>query len=362
VTGGAGFIGSRFVLHRLGDPQVVRLVVIDSLSYAGSRERLDGVRNDPRLEFVHGDVRDGRLVAGLIAEEDLRLVVHFAAETHVDRSLHDPLSFVDTNIGGTAALLEAARQGWRSPQGCLFHHVSTDEIYGPVPEARPAAGDGTPFDPRSPYAASKAGAEHLVRAWGASFGLPVSISQAVNCYGPAQYPEKLVPTVLLSALLGLPIPVYGDGLQVRDWLHADDFVAGLALALEAAEPGRCWRFAGESPVANRNLVAALCESVDALFRIRPELARTFPDAPGAAGRPSDGLIRQVADRPAHDRRYALDDRATRAALGWAPRTALGPGLTDTVAWFADHEAWWRPLADGPWREWRRRHYRESGNP
>jgi len=333
VTGGAGFIGANFVHHVLaGTPWTV--VNLDLLTYAGNRESLDGC--DPaRHRLVEGDIRDGRAVRALLERHEPDAIVHFAAESHVDRSIDDASAFISTNVAGTQVLLEAAVDHWRARKPQLrFLHVSTDEVYGDLePDAAPFTEDHS-YRPSSPYAASKAGADHLVRAWHRTWGLPVMITNCSNNYGPRQFPEKLIPLMLLNALAGRELPVYGDGRQRRDWLFVDDHCRALVRVLEAGRPGRTYNIGGNAEKTNLEVVETLCDLVDAR---RP------------AGAPRRELIRFVADRPGHDRRYAIDASRIAAELGWTPAVDFATGLARTVDWYLAHEPWWRRIQDGSYR-------------
>jgi dTDP-glucose 4,6-dehydratase len=319
VTGGAGFIGAAVVRRLLAEPGVARVVTLDALTYAGSLSRLAGV--DGRHRFVHGDINDRALVEGLLREEGLETVLHLAAESHVDRSIAGPDPFVRTNVVGTSELLEACRRVWLE-EGAVdvaaarFHHVSTDEVFGDLAADAAPATEDAPYRPSSPYAASKAAADHLVRAWHRTYGLPVSLSHGSNTYGPLQVPEKLLPVVVRAAVRGAPIPVYGDGQQERDWLHVDDHADAIVQIAARGAVGRSYNVAGGTSLRNLALVERVCALVDAL---RP------------AGAPHAALVRRVTDRLGHDRRYALDGSRLRDELGWRPAVGFEAGLAATVA-------------------------------
>ncbi|HET8611895.1 MAG TPA: dTDP-glucose 4,6-dehydratase [Sphingomonas sp.] len=351
VTGGAGFIGSNFVRYWRERTPGDMIVVLDALTYAGNPENLAGV---PDIEFVHGDIRDEALVEKLLVEHRLDTLVHFAAESHVDRSIAGPDAFVETNIVGAHALLKAARKAWLdtgSGRPHRFHNVSTDEVFGSLAPHDPPFHEGTPYRPNSPYSASKAAADHLVQAYHATYGLQTSTSHCSNNYGPFQFPEKLIPFMLIAALEGRPLPIYGDGLNVRDWLHVEDHCEGIALILDGGRPGGRYAIGGGAELPNMAVVDALCERVDAAFAARPELARLFPQAPAARGAPTASLKRHVADRPGHDRRYAVDCSLIRGELGYAPRRAFAAGLAATIDWYLAHEGWWRRVLTGAYRDW-----------
>jgi dTDP-glucose 4,6-dehydratase len=334
VTGGAGFIGANFVLHWLEAHPEHRVVVLDALTYAGNRANLDPVRDHPALRFVQGDIRDGPLVEGLLREEGLDTIVHFAAESHVDRSISGPDAFIDTNIVGTHVLLKAARRCWleeRTVPEHRFHHVSTDEVYGSLgPDDSPFTED-TPYAPNSPYSASKAASDHLVRAYHHTYGLSTTISNCSNNYGPRQYPEKLIPLAITRMLGGEPIPVYGDGRNVRDWLHVSDHCRGIELVLKRGRVGEVYNIGGNCERANIDLVRTLCAAVDALFAAKDQLRARFPRSPAASGGRSQSLIQFVTDRPGHDRRYAIDGTKIRREFGFAPQIPLEQGLAEVVA-------------------------------
>ncbi len=337
VTGGAGFIGGNFVRHALAHG-AARVVVVDALTYAGHRESLAGLEEDPRFEFVRADIGDRAAMAALFGRVAPAAVVNFAAETHVDRSIDDPLPFVTTNVLGTTVLLEAARRYWRAlPEGdrgaFRFLHVSTDEVYGTLgPEGR--FSETTPYAPNSPYAASKAGADHLLRAWHETYGLPVLVTNCSNNYGPWQYPEKLIPLMVLNALEGRALPIYGDGGNVRDWLFVEDHCEGIARVLEAGRPGEHYNIGGECERSNLEVVEGICAVLE---RVRPAAANP---ALAARGITSYGALKTfVPDRPGHDRRYAIDAAKIRAELGWAPRHDFEAGLEATVRWYLDNAGW-----------------------
>jgi dTDP-glucose 4,6-dehydratase len=353
VTGGAGFIGANFVRHWRSAHPADRVVVLDALTYAGNPENLPMDDDPERFRFVHGDVTDPELVASLFAEEGFEVVVHFAAESHVDRSLTGSAAFIRTNVVGTHVLLEAAR-GSRSLR--RFHHVSTDEVYGSLGPDDPPFHERTPYAPNSPYAASKAASDHLVRAYHHTYGLPATISNCSNNYGPYQYPEKLIPLAIVRAISGESIPIYGDGRNVRDWLHVEDHVRGIERVLDRGRDGEVYNLGGNAERPNLELVGLLCRAIDARFAADPALAVRFPKAPAARGEATESAIVFVTDRPGHDRRYAIDARKARAEIGFAPSHSLESGIAATVAWYLDHEAWWRRVQDADYRAWIDRHY------
>lgn len=329
VTGGAGFIGSNFVRHILRTRHDIQVVNLDVLNYAGSRENLKQLPDASRHEFVHGDIRDRALVDRLLREHSIDTIVHFAAETHVDRSILGPEPFIQANVVGTFCLLEAARQYWLPDSGAArsghrFHHVSTDEVYGSLGPDDPAFSENTPYAPSSPYAASKASSDHLVRAYSHTYGMGVTISNCSNNYGPYQFPEKLIPLMILNALTGKPLPVYGDGQQIRDWLYVEDHCEALQVILEKGTAGRTYNIGGGNQPSNLTIVKTICDMLDEL---RP------------ASTSHSELIQYVADRPGHDRRYAMDITRIRSELGWQPRHSLNGGLQSTIEWFLGHTEW-----------------------
>lgn len=330
VTGGAGFIGSAVVRQAIRDGHEV--VNLDSLTYAANLENVASVSNAPGYAFEQVDIRDRAALDRVFAAHKPDAVMHLAAESHVDRSIDGPGAFIETNVTGTYNMLEAARAYWAAqgkPEDFRFHHISTDEVFGTLGETGQFTED-TPYDPRSPYSASKAASDHLVRAWHETYGLPVVLTNCSNNYGPFHFPEKLVPVVILNALHGRPIPVYGDGGNVRDWLYVEDHADALLLCLQKGEIGRSYNIGGENEARNIDLVRTICAHLDDL---RP------------ANAPHDRLITFVTDRPGHDRRYAIDPTRIRTELGWRPSVTVEEGLRRTVEWYLENEAWWRPLLD-----------------
>lgn len=327
LTGGAGFIGSNLVRWLLDADPEVRVVNLDALTYAGHLASLEGVagRHPDRYRFVHGDIRDAEAVRELMRSEAVDTVLHLAAESHVDRSIDGPIDFVTTNVDGTAVLLEAARAAWGDRDDVRFHHVSTDEVYGSLGDDGLFRED-TPYDPSSPYSASKAASDHLVRAWHRTFALPVTISNCSNNYGPYQFPEKLIPLMIRNAFAGRPLPVYGDGGNVRDWLFVEDHCRAIDAVVRRGAVGRTYNVGGRNEVRNLEVVHAVCDLVDEL-RPRPDGTRRRD------------LVTFVADRPGHDRRYAIDAGKIERELGWTPDHAFTEGLRATVRWYLEHEAW-----------------------
>ncbi|NYS24812.1 dTDP-glucose 4,6-dehydratase [Rhodobacteraceae bacterium 2376] len=329
VTGGAGFIGSAVV--RLAVARGHHVVNLDALTYAACLENVASVAASPRYAFEHADIRDRAALAHIFATHAPDAVMHLAAESHVDRSIDGPGAFIDTNVTGTFNLLEAARTHWQAqgrPEGFRFHHISTDEVYGSLGPVGQFTED-TPYDPRSPYSASKAASDHLVRAWHHTYGLPVVLSNCSNNYGPYHFPEKLIPVVILNALAEKPLPIYGDGANVRDWLYVEDHAEALLLVLQQGTPGGSYNIGGENERSNLELVRTLCTLLDAR---RPRGQGSYAD-----------LITFVPDRPGHDARYAIDPARIRQELGWRPSVTVEQGLARTVDWYLANEAWWRPL-------------------
>ena len=358
VTGGAGFIGANFVRRMRATRPDTTVVVLDLLTYAGNRASLDGLAG---VHFVHADIRDTDLVRQLIRAHDADTIVHFAAESHVDRSIHGPDAFVDTNVIGTHALLKAAKAEWLDTgtgRPHRFHHVSTDEVYGTLSPTDAAFSETTPYAPNSPYSATKAASDHLVRAYHHTFGLQVTTSNCSNNYGPYQFPEKLIPLFVLNALHGRALPIYGDGQQVRDWLHVDDHCAGIALVLDGGRVGETYNIGGGAELPNLAVIDTLCAAVDAAFVADPGLAARFSQAAAARGEPTASLKTFVTDRPGHDRRYAIDCGKITAELGYLPARSFAQGFADTLRWYLDHEPWWRAVLDGSYRAWVEQNYAE----
>ncbi len=352
ITGGAGFIGANFVHYWLEEHPGERLVVLDALSYAGNQANLDPVKERAELRFVRGSICDTDRVETLLRDEAIDTIVHFAAESHVDRSITGPDAFIETNVIGTHSLLKAARKIWlleRAVPGHRFHHVSTDEVYGSLGPTDPPFGERTPYAPNSPYSASKAGSDHLVRAYHHTFGLNVTASNCSNNYGPYQFPEKLVPLMIVNALHGKPLPVYGDGLHVRDWLHVRDHCCAIDLTLRNGRIGQTYNVGGNSERNNLQVVMAICRAVDAAFVRDPFLAQRFPNCPIAVGASVGDLVTFVTDRPGHDRRYAIDATLIRDELGFTPSRSFETGLVATVDWYLTHEAWWSAILRGEHR-------------
>jgi dTDP-glucose 4,6-dehydratase len=349
VTGGAGFIGANFVLEWLGRSDE-RVVNLDALTYAGNPENLVALEGDERHIFVHGNIADRALIAGLLAEHQPRAVVNLAAESHVDRSIHGPGDFVRTNIQGTYNLLECALEYWRgldaaANSGFRFLHVSTDEVYGSLEPDSPPFTEATAYQPNSPYSASKAAADHLVRAWHHTYGMPVLTTNCSNNYGPLQFPEKLIPLVIANALAGEPLPVYGDGMNVRDWLYVSDHCSAIRAVLANGRPGEVYNIGGWNEMPNIDIVNVMCDLLDEL-------------RPRAEG-PHRELISFVKDRPGHDRRYAIDARKIERELGWRPAETFQTGIRKTVQWYLEHPSWVANVQSGAYRRWVDLNYRQG---
>ena len=355
VTGGAGFIGGNFVRYWLSQHPEDFVVVLDALTYAGNRATLDGMGAENRWKFVHGDIADAALLSSLLPEHSIDTIVHFAAESHVDRSIADPGAFVRTNVIGTQVLLDAAVKCWRDESGwkhdVRFHHVSTDEVYGTLAPADDAFTEVTPYSPNSPYAASKAGSDHLVRAYHHTYGLPCTVSNCSNNYGPFQFPEKLIPLVIVNALAGRKLPIYGDGKQIRDWLYVVDHCVAIDRVLQAGVSGRTYNVGGRAEHTNLEIVKRICANLDARFAADPALGKQFPHCPAATGASCVSLMHHVTDRPGHDRRYAIDPTRIASELQFEPAETLETGIASTVDWYLDHQMWWSSVMDGSYRNW-----------
>ncbi len=355
VTGGAGFIGTNFVRLVLAQKPNVHIFNLDALTYAGSLENLHDLPDAKRHTFIQGDICDRELVDRLLKEHEIDTIVHFAAESHVDRSILGPGQFVQTNIVGTFTLLEAARQAWltekRFPVNQVrFHHVSTDEVFGSLTPLDPAFSETTPYSPNSPYSASKASSDHLVRAYLHTYGLPVTVTNCSNNYGPFQFPEKLIPLIILNALEGKRLPVYGDGKQVRDWLYVEDHCEAILAVLERGKVGETYNIGGNNQPYNIEIVDAICAILDELL----------PDSPY---HPFENLITYVTDRPGHDRRYAMNIEKIERELGWKPKESLQTGLEKTVRWYLDHPEWVQAIRQtGDYKGWIDQNYVQRGGP
>jgi dTDP-glucose 4,6-dehydratase len=346
ITGGAGFIGSNFVHHWLANSRTGSVVVFDALTYAGNIENLAGLGEDSRYRFVRGDICDQATVLSLLQEHKVDTLVHFAAESHVDRSILGPDDFIRTNVVGTHSLLKAAKALWidqKTVPAHRFHHVSTDEVYGSLGPNDAPFHEASPYAPNSPYSASKAAADHLVRAYHQTYGLNTTVTNCSNNYGPYHFPEKLIPLTIVNILLGKPLPVYGDGLQSRDWLHVEDHCAAIKLALTKGKPGALYNIGGNSETTNIQIVRTLCDLLDTQLNSHPEYRAAFPASPAFKGAKAIELISHVRDRAGHDRRYAIDYSKASRDLGYAPSRKLENGLSSTVDWYLRRANWWQNL-------------------
>jgi dTDP-glucose 4,6-dehydratase len=348
VTGGAGFIGGNFVLDWFKEPNAEDIINLDKLTYAGNLNTLDSLKNDSRHIFVHGDIGDKELVTQLLKEHQPRAIVNFAAESHVDRSIHGPAEFVQTNIVGTFNLLECAREYWNGLESdqkdsFRFHHVSTDEVYGSLSSTAPAFTETHPYEPNSPYSASKAASDHLVRAWFHTYGFPAVTTNCSNNYGPYHFPEKLIPLVILNALNSKPLPIYGDGQQVRDWLYVGDHCSAIREVLAKGKLGETYNIGGWNEKANIDVVKTICQILDEL-------------KPRADGKAYAEQITFVKDRPGHDRRYAIDASKVERELGWRPAETFDTGIKKTVQWYLDNLGWIEGVVSGSYRDWLQKQY------
>lgn len=353
ITGGAGFIGSNFVRFLLANEPAVRLTNLDALTYAGSPENLKELPDETRHTFVQGDICNSDLVEDLLRSRQIDAIVHFAAESHVDRSIIGPAAFIQTNVVGTATLLQAARQVWlveknQPVEAVRFHHISTDEVFGSLAPGDAPFHEATPYAPNSPYSASKAASDHLVRAYHHTYGLPVTITNCSNNYGPYQFPEKLIPLMITNAQNGRALPIYGDGQQVRDWLYVEDHCEAISLVLKKGKLGETYNVGGNNQPTNLEIVHTLCALLDELL-------------PGSPYAPHKQLITYVADRPGHDRRYAMDIDKIRTSLGWQPRHSLQNGLQKTVEWYLSHSQWIEAVQEKQdYQQWLEKNYAQRG--
>ncbi|CAM3727468.1 dTDP-glucose 4,6-dehydratase [Polynucleobacter antarcticus] len=348
VTGGAGFIGGNFVLDWLKDPNAEGIINLDKLTYAGNLATLESLKNDPRHVFIHGDIGDQALVTTLLKEHQPRAIINFAAESHVDRSIHGPAEFVQTNVMGTFNLLECARSYWNDldlekKAAFRFHHVSTDEVYGSLSKSDPAFTETNPYEPNSPYSASKAASDHLVRAWFHTYGFPVVTTNCSNNYGPYHFPEKLIPLVILNALNSKQLPIYGDGQQVRDWLFVSDHCSAIREVLAKGKLGETYNIGGWNEKANLEVVNTICSILDEL-------------KPRADKKSYAEQITFVKDRPGHDRRYAIDASKIKRELGWKPTETFDSGIKKTVQWYLDNPVWIEGVVSGSYRDWVQQQY------
>ena len=353
VTGGAGFIGANFVHYWMKTYPQDKVVVLDALTYAGNKANLDPVAGNPNFVFNHGNICDTALVETLLKEHRINTLVHFAAESHVDRSITGPDAFIETNIIGTHSLLKAAKKIWLDEglnrEGHRFHHVSTDEVYGTLGPNDPAFSEVTPYAPNSPYSASKAASDHLVRAYHHTYGLNVTTSNCSNNYGPYHFPEKLIPLVITNILNDKPLPIYGDGQQIRDWLYVEDHARGIELVIKEGRLGECYNIGGINEWANIDIVNLICKMMDSAFEKDPQLAVRFPKASKAIQGNSADLIAYVQDRAGHDRRYAINPEKSNRELGYKPKETFTTGIRKTLDWYLRSERWWCSVLDGSYK-------------
>ncbi len=354
ITGGAGFIGTNFVRHRLTHHPDERIVVLDALTYAGNLAGIEPFFSNNNFRFVHGNILDDTLLMVLLREEQIDTIVHFAAESHVDRAIHEPDAFIETNVIGTHTLLKAAKSVWLDSDfkaSHRFHHISTDEVYGSLGPTDPPFSEKTPYAPNSPYSAAKAASDHLVRAYCHTYGLQVTMSNCSNNYGPYQFPEKLIPLTIVNILENREIPVYGEGLNIRDWLYVEDHCRAIELILNMGEVGEVYNIGGNNEWRNIDIVKRICRITDDKFRKDKSLSFRFPDAPPGRGIKAESLITFVKDRPGHDARYAIDPGKSKRELGYSPVESFDTGIVRTIEWMLDNELWWRSVMDGTYRKW-----------
>lgn len=360
VTGAAGFIGANFVHYWMENYPEDQVIALDALTYAGNIANLDSVKDKPNFRFVHANILEQATIETLLREAKVDTLVHFAAESHVDRSITGPDAFLETNIMGTHSLLKAAKKVWLdeglNPTGHRFHHVSTDEVYGTLGPNDPPFREDTPYAPNSPYSASKAASDHLVRSYHHTYGLLVSTSNCSNNYGPFHFPEKLIPLVITNILFNKPLPIYGDGQQIRDWLYVEDHAYGIDLVLQKGEVGETYNIGGINEWANIDIVKEICKLMDECFAKDPTLAATFPEAKHVSEGRSAELITFVKDRPGHDRRYAIDPEKAKKVLNYTPRESFETGIRKTVEWYLHNQAWWSKVMDGSYQEWVKAQY------
>jgi len=359
VTGGAGFIGANFVHYWLKNYTSDKVIVLDALTYAGNKKNLSSVESNEMFSFVRGDICDTALVEKLLRDNAIDTLVHFAAESHVDRSITGPDAFIETNIMGTYSLLKAAKSVWLDGDTALphrFHHVSTDEVYGTLSPTDPAFTEETAYAPNSPYSASKAASDHLVRAYHHTYGLNVTTSNCSNNYGPYHFPEKLIPLVITNLLHNRPLPVYGDGMQIRDWLYVEDHARGIDLVLQKGKVGENYNIGGHNEWANIDIVKLVCGLVEEIFANDKSLAVKYSAATAVISGEAESLITYVEDRLGHDRRYAIDATKSTRELGYKPIETFESGIRKTVRWYLENDAWWAAIMDGSYREWAEKQY------
>jgi dTDP-glucose 4,6-dehydratase len=359
VTGGAGFIGANFVHYWLNTYPNDRVIVLDALTYAGNVANLEPVESNPNFRFVHGDILDYELSVSLLREENIDTIVHFAAESHVDRSITGPDAFIETNVKGTHELLKAAKTYWLDENPGmphLFQHVSTDEVYGTLEANDPPFREDTSYAPNSPYAASKASSDFFVRSYQETYGLNTNISNCSNNYGPYQFPEKLIPLVIANILESKDLPIYGDGKQIRDWLYVDDHARGIDLIMRKGRKGESYNIGGINEWANIDIVNLVCDLVDQCLLDDADLQKQFPNAPVCHGKKAKELITYVKDRLGHDRRYAIDPSKSNNEIGYKPAESFETGIKKTVDWYLNNENWWRAVMSGEYQDWIKKQY------
>lgn len=354
VTGGAGFIGANFVQYWLKQYPNDTVTVLDALTYAGNVANLSAVRKVAGYTFVKGDIGDTALVESLLVDYAIDTLVHFAAESHVDRSITGPDAFIETNILGTYSLLKAAKKVWLEGESVIphrFHHVSTDEVYGSLSTTGPAFTEETAYAPNSPYSASKAASDHLVRAYHHTYGLAVTTSNCSNNYGPYHFPEKLIPLVIINILHNKPLPIYGDGQQIRDWLYVEDHARGIDRVIQCGQVGENYNIGGHNEWANIDIVNLVGQLIAEAFALAPSLHVRYPEAVAAANGNVESLVTFIKDRPGHDRRYAIDATKTERELGYTPVESFETGIRKTIQWYLDNDAWWKAVIDGSYQNW-----------
>jgi len=361
VTGGAGFIGANFLHYWKNNHPDDELTVLDALTYAGNRASIENLIVRDLISFLHGDICNETLVCDILETREIDTIIHFAAESHVDRSIHGPDPFIHTNIVGTHTLLKCARKRWLGNRKELaskhrFHHISTDEVYGSLSTEAKAFSESTPYNPSSPYSASKAASDMLVRSYANTYGMNISISNCSNNYGPYHFPEKLIPLTIVNILEGRSIPVYGRGMNIRDWLYVDDHCRGIELILNQGRPGETYNIGGACEKTNLEVVNLICNTIDGIFEDNPELLKRFPATPANHDRNSDTLIQFVKDRPGHDLRYAINAGKISGELGFQTSESFRSGLQKTIQWYLSHEDWWRSLMNNQYMEWLARQY------
>lgn len=354
ITGAAGFIGANFVHYWMKRYPEDKIIALDALTYAGNKANLAPVEALESFEFVHGDICDQPLIEGLLRDKSVNLLVHFAAESHVDRSILGPDAFIETNVLGTHSLLKAAKIIWLDEglgKSNRFHHVSTDEVYGTLGPKDPAFTETTPYAPNSPYSASKAASDHLVRAYHHTYGLNVTTSNCSNNYGPYHFPEKLIPLVITNILFDKPLPIYGDGQQIRDWLYVEDHARGIDLVIKKGRTAETYNIGGINEWANIDIVKLICSLMDQAFAEDASLKTKYPHAVSAKKGNSVSLIQYVKDRPGHDRRYAIDPTKAEEELGYTPSDSFESGIRKTIQWYLEHNGWWEGVLDGSYKNW-----------